>query len=175
MPIQSNILYPNALPHTTFCVSQDRALLTSPSPSHQEYPQTITCLEHLVEAWRPESGVNDAPLRFLCRKIIRLLFLFSYLIRYYEHYPSALLSKANCYSKCVNNSLLLLKPPRPSCNGRAIELAIALLQRGFPHLTREPNAGSTPSAFRRSLAEEWVSLQQSKKIQLWLPRKRLLE
>jgi hypothetical protein len=37
----------------------------------------------------------------------------------------------------------------------------ALLQRGFPHLTREPNAGSTPSAFRRSLAEEWVSLQQS--------------
>jgi hypothetical protein len=39
--------------------------------------------------------------------------------------------------------------------------AVALLQRGFPHLTREPNAGSTPSAFRRSLAEEWVSLQQS--------------
>jgi hypothetical protein len=49
------------------------------------------------------------------------------------------------------------------CGRRAfvLDFGNALLQRGFPHLTREPNAGSTPSAFRRSLAEEWVSLQQS--------------
>jgi hypothetical protein len=70
----------------------------------------------------------------------------------------------------------LLKVP-PACRGNRVSapLAVPLAKRGEPKgggqfinseraigITREPNAGSTPSAFRRSLAEKWVSLQQSK-------------